>query len=73
MKRPSDTSKEISSAYNFTEYFSNIINGRKAVLRKEKSVIRTKAKPFKDFAEFARVIAWYGRKNGASTYFKETE
>ncbi|MBQ3007292.1 MAG: radical SAM protein [Clostridia bacterium] len=73
MKRPFDDKKEIRVGYNFIGYFNDIMNGRKAVLRKEESVIRINAKAFESWSEFARVIAWYGRKNGAATYLKEAE
>ena len=73
MKRPFGAKTEFETSYNFIEYFTDIINGRNAVLKKQASVIRTNAKDFESWEEFARVIAWYGRKNGATTYLKDTE
>ena len=73
MKRPFDEKKEIKVYYDFINYFSDIMNGRKAVLEKKASVIRINPSAFDGWDDFARIIAWYGRKNGATTYLKETE
>lgn len=73
IKKPFECKKEFATDYNFFEYFTEIMNGKKASLIKNPLVIRTDSKSFADWSEFARVIAWYGRKNGATTYLKEAQ
>lgn len=71
MKRPFENKTGFKTKYNFLEYFTGIFNGQKAILRKIDTVINFDAILFDSWEEFAKVIAWYGRKNGASTYLKE--
>lgn len=69
-KQPFAGNVEIELSYAFLDYFRKIIDGEKAVLKKEDNTVTVNAKPFNSWEEFARVVAWYGRKDGNSTHFK---
>ncbi len=71
MKRPFQNEICIKSCFGFYKYFIEILSGKEAVLEKTKMSITFKAAVFDSWEEFAKVIAWYGRKNGANTYLKE--
>lgn len=72
MKRPFESQKRIRTQYEFLEYFKSILDGNVKKLRKKNTEIVYDAKRFKNWEEFSKFIAWYGRKNGASTYIRET-
>lgn len=69
-KQPFTGAFELETDYDFLEYFKKIIGGEKAALKAEKSAVAVNAKPFSSWAEFARVVAWYSRKDGKSTHFR---
>lgn len=71
MKRPFEKSCDFKTRYNFTEYFTGIIEGKEQALKNSDEFIRINPERFENWEEFAKVIAWYGRKNGRSTYIKE--
>lgn len=70
-KKPFDKKISIAFSYDFADYFMNLIDGKKATLKKEKIHIEIEAKPFDSWAVFARIVAWYGRKDSFSTYIKQ--
>ncbi len=70
-KKPFDKHIHICSSFDFADYFMHLIDGKEAKLRKEKINIEIEAKPFDSWATFARVVAWYGRKDSFSTYIKQ--
>ncbi len=71
MKRPFEKSCGFKTRYNFTEYFTSIIEGKEQTLKSSDEFVRFNPEHFENWEEFAKVIAWYGRKNGRSTYIKE--
>lgn len=71
MKRPFENKRCIKSEYGFYAYFIEILSGKKAELHKTEEIIKFNTEFFGEWVEFAKVIAWYGRKNGAITYLKE--
>ena len=71
MKRPFEKSCDFKTRYNFTEYFTGIIEGKEQTLKNSDEFVRISPECFENWEEFAKVIAWYGRKNGRSTYIKE--
>lgn len=71
MKRPFTKNGGFGTRYNFVEYFTGIIEGKKQTLRRSDEAVRFNSEQFESWEEFAKVIAWYGRKNGRSTYIKE--
>lgn len=70
-KQPFAGLTEFEVSYNFLEYFRKAIDGKKIPLIKEKNTIVINAKPFSSWEEFARVVAWFGRKDGNSTNLKQ--
>ncbi|MBE6775767.1 MAG: radical SAM protein [Ruminococcaceae bacterium] len=71
MKKPFENKVEFTTHYNFLEYFFGILSGTKPLLKKQEEVISFETKKFESWGDFARIIAWYGRKNGATTYLKD--
>ena len=70
VKKPYESKVNFGISFNFPEYFNNLLNGKKAVLKEEKSEINIEVRPFDNWETFSKVIAWYGRKDSNSTYIK---
>ena len=73
MKHPYEQNCRFNVRYNFTEYFVGIIEGKKQELECSEETVSANGEMFKNWEEFSKVIAWYGRKNGRSTYIKEVQ
>lgn len=70
MKRPFDSELTIEANHNFVEYFNNLLNISPAELKAEKLCKTLSAKPFANWEHYAKVVVWYGRKDGNCTYIK---
>ncbi len=73
IKKPFAESMSFDVSYDFLSYFLDILDGKKAVLKQINSTVAIEAKPFSSWEEFAKVVAWYGRKDGNSTYIKQSQ
>ncbi len=73
IRKPFTGNIEFEVAYGFIEYFRNIYDGKKAVLNKEANCVTVEAKTFASWEEFARIVAWYGRKDGTGTCFRQAK
>lgn len=71
-RRPFDGRTEFDVSYNFPEYFREALDRRRIPLVREDITVTVDAKPFSSWEEFARVVAWYGRKDGNCTNLKLT-
>ena len=71
IKKPFDEKVNLAFSYNFTDYFMKLIDGKPSTLKKESFSVMIEAKPFESWAKFARIVAWYGRKDSFSTYIKQ--
>ncbi len=71
IKKPFDKNIIIDYSFDFVDCFMNLIDGKKASLKKENIYESIEARPFDSWASFARVVAWYGRKDSFSTYIKQ--
>lgn len=71
IKKPFDKKIVIDYSFDFVDYFMKLIDGKKVSLKKEDIHIEIEAKPFDSWASFARIVAWYGRKDSFSTYIKQ--
>jgi len=70
IKKPFDSEITVKANHNFDSYFNNILDAKPAKLtacRLEKTV---KTKPFANWEQYSKVVAWYGRKDGNCTYIK---
>ena len=72
-KQPFDQTAEIRLSYDFLDYFRKVINGEKTSLEKADNTVLFEAKRFGSWAEFATVVAWFSRKDGKSTYFRQAK
>ena len=72
LKQPFTKDFEIYTDYDFSLYFNNMLNGKNTILEKKKCRYLVSAKPFSSWEEFARIVAWYGRKDSNCTYIKQT-
>lgn len=71
IKKPFDKNIIIDYSFDFVNCFMNLIDGKKASLKKENIYESIEARPFDSWASFARIVAWYGRKDSFSTYIKQ--
>ena len=71
IKKPFDEKVNLAFSYDFADYFMNLIDGKPSTLKKENLNIQLETKPFDSWAKFARIVAWYGRKDSFSTYIKQ--
>ena len=71
IKKPFDKNIIIDYSFDFVDCFMNLIDGKKASLKKENIYESIEARPFDSWASFARIVAWYGRKDSFSTYIKQ--
>lgn len=71
MKTPFRQKGIFKTEYNFIPYFSDILADKKTELKKKKTTVSVKCEKFETWEDFAKVVAWYGRKNGKNTYLKE--
>ncbi len=69
-KKPFAGKTQLDVSYDFLEYFRRAIDGKKIPLKKEDNTVVIDAKPFDSWADFSRIVAWYGRKDGNSTHLK---
>ncbi len=72
MKTPFGESFSFREEYNFSEYFNALLDGKSAALKKSDRALEIKARPFESREMFAKVIAWYGRKDSSCTYIRQT-
>ena len=70
MKHPFDTDFSFDSNFDFVGYFNMILDGKDAVLHKTPCNFSIHTKPFSSWEQFARNVAWYGRKDSSCTYVK---
>lgn len=71
MKKPFEQRDVFKTGYDFMNYFTDALNGNKTKLKKIFSTVSVKPEAFDTWEDFAKVVAWYGRKNGKNTYLKE--
>ncbi len=72
LKQPFTSDFTFNTEYDFVPYFSSLLNGNPAKLNQKNCKLSVKAKPFSSWEEFARIVAWYGRKDSNCTYIKQT-
>ena len=73
MKMPFRNEFDFHIKYDFLSYFKDMLNGKNTEIKKADTIIKINPEPFRTWEEFAKVVAWYGRKNGRSTYLKEAD
>lgn len=72
LKRPFDSEIEFSCRYNFPLYFNALLDGNQEPLKAEENVVRIDVRPFENWENYSRVIAWFGRKDSNCTYIRKT-
>ncbi len=72
MKTPFGESFCFAEKYNFSEYFNALLDGKTAALRKSDRVLDIKTRPFESREMFAKIVAWYGRKDSSCTYIRQS-
>lgn len=71
IKRPFSQKNCFETDYGFLAYFEKCIDGDKAVLKKEKNTVVFDVEQFDSWEAFSREIAWFRRKEGVTTHFKQ--
>ncbi len=71
LKKPFLKQEAFKVKYDFMSYFIDILKGKQALLKECSLIVTVKPEAFASWEEFAKVVAWYGRKNGKNTYLKE--
>ena len=72
IKRPFDGETEFTVSYNFPLYFNALLDGKSVPLSEEESHIHILARPFENWENYSKVIAWFGRKDSNCTYIRQT-
>lgn len=70
-KQPFVQQIKLDLSYDFRSYFLNALDGRHIALEKAPNTLTVQARPFASWADFARIVAWYGKKDSNSTYIKQ--
>ena len=70
MKKPFAEDFSFEVKYNLAEYFNNLLDGKEAALIKKNQKVSVKTRNFDSWELFAKIVAWYGRKDSNSTYIK---
>ena len=70
-KRPFTEQVSIDLSYDFLGYFLKALDGGHIPLEKTENTVTAQARPFNSWADFARIVAWYGKKDSNSTYIKQ--
>lgn len=70
-KHPFNVTAEFELSYDFLDYFRRIVDGEKPTLEKADNTVSVKAERFDSWARFAEVVAWFSRKDGNSTHFRQ--
>ncbi len=71
LRKPYDERVEITTTYDFLDYFDKAVDGKKTDLKKIKTTVSIESAPFNSWEEFAKVVAWFGKKDGKGTYIKQ--
>lgn len=67
LRLPSAQAEKESFSYNFAEYFADITDGKKGVLKKEPfTAAAAYAEVYDNLPDYAREVVWYGRRRGAT-------
>ncbi len=53
--------------YDFLSYFKSLLAGEKSNLKKAKNCVTIKTVPYSSWSDFAKKVAWYGRKTSNGT------
>ncbi len=73
IKQPFDENKRFDISFDFIGYFLSILDGKRPSLKAGDFSAEIHANPFGSWEEFSKVVAWYGRKDGNSTYIKQSQ
>ncbi len=73
MKTPFGEDFSIKEKYNFFEYFNLLLDGKKAVLKKSERIFDIKTCPFPSWELYAKIVAWYGRKDSNCTFIRQSD
>ncbi len=71
IKKPFDEKVYINASYDFVDYFMKLLDLKEAELKKDDLSLEIEVKPFDSWESFAKIVAWYGRKDSFSTYIKQ--
>ena len=70
IKKPFCEDFSFDCNYNFVEYFNALLNDKNVPLVNSRQRISVAVRKIDCWETFAKVVAWYGRKDSNSTYIK---
>ena len=70
-KQPFGKEIKLDLSYDFLSYFLSLLDGKHIPLKHTFNTVTVQAKPLGSWEEFAKKVAWYGRKDSNSTYIKQ--
>lgn len=70
IKKPFGEDFAFDCNYNFVEYFNALLNDREVELVNIPQKISVAVRKIDSWEMFAKIVAWYGRKDSNSTYIK---
>lgn len=73
MKTPFGEDFSMKEKYNFPEYFNLLLDGKKAELKRSDRIFEINTRPFPSWEMYAKVVAWYGRKDSNCTYIRQAD
>ncbi|MBQ9879253.1 MAG: cobalamin-dependent protein [Clostridia bacterium] len=71
IKRPFYGGGTVVSEYDFESYFINTLKNKRVPLVRKKHEMKIDARYFDDWVEYAKIVAWFGRKDNRSIYLEE--
>ena len=71
VKRPFYNGGTYGYDYNFPEYFTALLENRDAELKKEKCTFEIHAKYYGSWQDYAKNVAWFGRKDNKNIYLSD--
>ena len=72
IKRPFYAGGTVVSEYDFESYFINTLKNKRVPLVKKTHEMKIDARYFDDWVEYAKIVAWFGRKDNRCIYLAES-
>ena len=72
IKRPFYSGGTVTSLYDFENYFINALENKRSSLIKGRHEMKIDARYFDDWVDYAKNVAWFGRKDNRSIYLAES-
>lgn len=72
IKRPFYHGGDVTFAFDFETYFLNALENKKVPLVREEHTMTIRARYYDDWTDYAKNVAWFGRKDNRNIYLAES-